>query len=234
MIATYLHFALALTLDKSNNYQTNVRSYYIYINRICNLDNFNNEHESDLEKLGQLRDYFASYRSLPSYSYMQQLLNMRSKDTIFKLIARLKLMGFLDLAPDKKLSPGKRFFERPLSDNSVQAGAFTATYNDSGNNIKIDEYLVKKPSITELIPVAGDSMKDLGILDGDTVVVERRPFANLGDIVVAIIDDKFTIKTLGKEKDQFILIPANQDFEIIRPKEQFSIYGVVAGQFRSY
>jgi repressor LexA len=198
------------------------------------MTDFNQVHESDIEKLGQLRDYFADHRSLPSYSYMQQLLNMKSKETISKLIARLKLMGFLDTAPDKKLSPGKRFFERPLSNSTVQAGAFTASYNEGGDYITIDEHLVKKPSITELIPVAGDSMKDLGILDGDTVIVERRPFANLGDIVVAIIDDKFTIKTLGKEKGMFVLIPANKDFEIIRPKEQFSIYGVVAGQFRSY
>lgn len=198
------------------------------------MTDFNQVHESDIEKLGQLRDYFAHHRSLPSYSYMQQLLNMKSKETISKLIARLKLMGFLDTAPDKKLSPGKRFFERPLSNSTVQAGAFTASYNEGGDYITIDEHLVKKPSITELIPVAGDSMKDLGILDGDTVIVERRPFANLGDIVVAIIDDKFTIKTLGKEKGMFVLIPANKNFEIIRPKEQFSIYGVVAGQFRSY
>ncbi len=198
------------------------------------MTDFNKAHESDIEKLGQLRDYFASYRALPSYSYMQTLLNVGSKNTIAKLVARLKLMGFLEIAPDKKLSPGKRFFERPLSSNTVQAGAFTATYNDGSDYITIDEYLVKKPSVTELIPVKGDSMKDLGILDGDTVIVEKRPFANIGDIVVAIIDDKFTIKTLGKEKDMFVLIPANKDFDIIRPKEQFAIYGVVAGQFRSY
>ena len=198
------------------------------------MTDFNQAQESDLEKLGQLRDYFASYHALPSYSYMQQLLNMRSKETISKLVARLKLMGFLDTAPDNKLNPGKRFFERPLSNATVQAGAFTAAYNEGGDYITIDEHLVKKPSITKLIPVAGDSMKDLGILDGDTVVVERRPYANIGDIVVAIIDDKFTIKTLGKEKELFVLIPANEDFEIIRPKEQFHIYGVVAGQFRTY
>lgn len=198
------------------------------------MDDFNQAHESDIEKLGQLRDYFSNYRSLPSYSYMQQLLKMRSKDTISKLVSRLKLMGFLDVAPDKKLSPGRRFFERSLSNTTVQAGAFTASHIDGGDYITIDEHLVKKPSITELIPVVGDSMKDLGIMDGDIVVVEKRPFANIGDIVVAIIDDKFTIKTLGKEKDSYVLIPANKDFEIIRPKEQFSIYGVVAGQFRSY
>ncbi len=198
------------------------------------MDNFNQAHESDIEKLGQLRDYFANYRSLPSYSYMQQLLNMRSKDTISKLVSRLKLMGFLDVAPDKKLTPGRRFFERSLSNTTVQAGAFTASHVDGGDYITIDEHLVKKPSITELIPVVGDSMKDAGILDGDIVVVEKRPFANVGDIVVAIIDDKFTIKTLGKENNHYVLIPANKDYETIRPKELFSIYGVVAGQFRSY
>ena len=198
------------------------------------MQDFNQIHESDIEKLGQLRDYFATYRSLPSYSYMQQFLNVRSKDTINKMIARLKLMGFLDTAPDNKLSPGKRFFECHLSYATVQAGALTSAYAEGGDYINIDERLVKKPSITELVPVKGDSMNGIGLLDGDTVVVQKRPVANEGDVVVAIIDDKFTIKTLGKEKDMFVLIPANKDFEIIRPKEQFSIYGVVAGQFRSY
>ena len=52
------------------------------------MNNFYQAHESDIDKLGQLRDYFASHRSLPSYSFMQQLLNIRSKDTISKLISR--------------------------------------------------------------------------------------------------------------------------------------------------
>lgn len=49
----------------------------------------------------------------------------------------------------------------------------TATYADGGDYISIDEQLVKKPSITELIPVRGDSMKDLGILDGDIAVIQK-------------------------------------------------------------
>lgn len=198
------------------------------------MNDFNQVHESDFEKLGQLRDYFASHRTLPSYSYMQQLLNMKSKETISKLVSRLKLMGFLDTAPDNKLSPGKRFFERHMSNATVQAGALTATYSEGGDYISIDEQLVKKPSITELVPVKGDSMKELGILDGDTVVVQKRPIANEGDIVVAIIDNEFTIKTLVKENGRYVLIPANKDFEVIRPKELFEIYGVVTSSFRIY
>jgi repressor LexA len=190
--------------------------------------------DSDQQYFGELQDYFASYRSLPSYSHMQEMLGLRSKDTVSKLVSRLKLMGFLDTAPDKKLIPGKRFFERPLANSTVQAGAFTETYAEGNDYITIDEHLIQKPSRTELIPVAGDSMKDVGILDGDIVVVEKRDLAHVGDIVVAILDDRFTIKTLGKENGKYVLIPANKDFDIIRPKELFSIYGVVVGQFRRY
>lgn len=77
-------------------------------------------------------------------------------------------------------------------------------------------------------------MKDLGILDGDTAVVQKRAMANVGDIVVAIIDDKFTIKTLGKENGKYVLIPANKDFEVIRPRELFEIYGVVTSSYLTY
>ena len=77
-------------------------------------------------------------------------------------------------------------------------------------------------------------MKDLGILDGDTAVYEKRPLANVRDIVIAIINNDFTIKELGKENNQFILIPHNKDFEIIRPKEHFEIYGVVTATYRTY
>lgn len=194
----------------------------------------NQASELDEQQLAQLRDYFADHRILPSYSYMQKLLQIKSKSTVSKLISRLKLLGFLDQAPDKKLIPGKRFFERPLSNSTVQAGAFTQAYSEGTEYLTIDEHLIRKPSKTELIPVKGDSMKDVGILDGDIVVVEKRQLANIGDIVVAIIDNEFTIKTLGKEKDQFVLIPANKNFDIIRPKEAFAIYAIVVGQFRRY
>lgn len=53
-------------------------------------------------------------------------------------------------------------------------------------------------------------------------------------LVVAVIDNVFTVKTLGKENGQFVLIPANKDFATIRPKEGFEIFGIVVGQFRSY
>jgi hypothetical protein len=69
---------------------------------------------------------------------------------------------------------------------------------DSGHEaLSIDEYLVANPARTVLIRVKGDSMIDAGIHSGDTVVAEKRSHANVGDIVVAIIDNEFTLKRLG-------------------------------------
>lgn len=195
---------------------------------------FDIQQEKSLERLANLRDYFAEYRTLPSYRYMQGLLGIRSKETIGKFIAKLKEENFLDEAPDKKLMPGERFFERHLSNNSVQAGGFTQILSEGGDYISIDRVLVKKPSVTEIVPVKGNSMKDKGLLDGDKAVVEKRAFAIIGDIVVAIVNDEQTIKTLERENGQYILVPANKNFEIIRPKEPFGIYGVVTGSFRTY
>src|SRR5687768_4014120 len=93
---------------------------------------FDNQQEKSRERLGKLRDYFAEYQALPSYRYMQDLLGIKSKETIGKFIAKLKEENFLDEAPDKKLIPGKRFFEVAQSNNTVQAGQLTQMYSEGG------------------------------------------------------------------------------------------------------
>ena len=72
----------------------------------------------------------------------------------------------------------------------------------------LDDYVVKQPSRTVMIPIKGDSMIDAGIHSGDIAVVERGTGASKGDFVVAIVDNEFTLKELGMERGRFILIPA--------------------------
>ena len=96
----------------------------------------------------------------------------------------------------------------------------------------IDEMVVRVPSKTVVVPVKGDSMMDAGILDGDKLVVEVQPHANVGDIVVAIVDNEFTVKYLDREKGQFVLKPANKAFPVIRPRGRLEIFGVMAGLVR--
>ena len=188
---------------------------------------------NDATYLAKLQDYYADNNVLPPYSTIMSLLGLRSKSPVAALIARLKLQGFLESTPEKRLKPGKRFFERPIYD-SVQAGAARQADDSRYDTITIDEYLVESPSNTVLINVKGDSMIDAGIMPGDTVVVEKRGPASIGDMVIAIVDNEFTLKTLGNEKGKFVLIPANPAYPVIRPKNDLEIFGVVVGQFRKY
>jgi len=186
-------------------------------------------------KLGKLQDYYARYKALPSYSYMSDKFNFGSKESVFRLVAKFKKELFLDLAPDNRLIPGKRFFERRKSLSTVQAGEFTNDHVEEFDSISIDALVIEKPSITELMDVEGPSMIEKGIFDGDTAIVQVRKDAKVGDIVVAIIEGgKKTIKTLGKEGDNYVLIPANKDFDTLRPENGFEIYGVLDWTFRKH
>jgi repressor LexA len=189
---------------------------------------------NDTDYLGKLQDYYATHKTLPSFAAITQLLGFKSKNAVTALVARLKLQGYVDSAPDKRLKPGKRFFERVLAESTVQAGFPSPASGDKHDSLSIDEYLVERPSQTVLITVKGDSMIDAGIVPDVVVVVEKRQLANIGDIVVAIVDNEFTLKTLAREGSEFVLLPANKAYPVIRPKGQLEIFGVVVGQFRKY
>lgn len=149
------------------------------------------------------------------------------------MVMRLKAERFLESSPDRRLKPGKRFFERPLAE-SVCAGLPSPAVDANPEGLSIDEYLVAHPSKTVLITVKGDSMVDAGIHAGDVVVVEKRTSANIGEIVVAIIDNEFTLKRVHKERGRIVLKPENKTYPVIRPKGDLEIFGVVVGQFRKY
>ncbi|MFZ1829017.1 MAG: S24 family peptidase [Candidatus Competibacteraceae bacterium] len=187
----------------------------------------------DAAYLARIQDYYAQWRSLPAYESLQAVLGLASRAGIGKVLKRLRDAGFLERTPDGRWTPTARFFERPLADASVPAGLPVGT-TDSGEAHSIDAWLVRQPSRTVLIPVTGDSMMEAGIHPGDRVVVERDAPARPGDVVVAIIDGEFTLKTLAVENDQAVLQPANPAYPVLRPSERLEIFGVVVGLIRSY
>lgn len=77
-------------------------------------------------------------------------------------------------------------------------------------------------------------MVDAGILEGDIVVVTRRPDARAGQIVVAIIDGEFTLKRLAFERGRPVLIAENSTYSPLRPRGGFEVFGVVVGLVRRY
>lgn len=188
----------------------------------------------DAEYLAKLQDYYADWKSIPSYAKLCEVFGIASKSWVKAILTRLSEAGFIERTPDGVWVPARQFYARPLAESSVQAGMPVSVTATQGEFFLIDEMLVDTPSKTTLIPVRGDSMIDAGIHDGDVAVVEKRNLANVGDIVVAIVDNEFTLKTLDKEHGHFILRPANQAYPVIRPKSTLEIFGVLIGLVRKY
>ena len=183
--------------------------------------------------LEKLQDYYAEHRVIPSYSVLATLWGVSAKSWVAECVKRFEEAGFLDWTPDRQLKPGRRFFERRVADAPVQAGLPNPAIAEGYDFVSsIDEMLVRVPSKTQLLKVRGDSMVEAGIHEGDYLVVERQAHANVGEIVVAIVDNEFTVKYLEREKGAFVLKPANKAYPVIRPRGRLEIYGVMAGLVR--
>ena len=85
-----------------------------------------------------------------------------------------------------------------------------------------------------MLRVRGDSMIELGILDGDYVVASKQPTANDGDVVVAgIPNDEATVKSFSTRNDQVVLTPANPTMSPMHfPANEITIYGKVVSVLR--
>ncbi len=188
---------------------------------------------NDGQHLYRLQDYYARHRVMPSYARIGALVGLHSKASVADLVLRMKAEGYVESTPDRRLKPGRRFFERTVAE-SVRAGQPTPAPDIALDTLTIDEHLVSNPSKTVLIKVKGDSMIGAGIHDGDVVVVEKKAAANAGDIVVAILDNEFTLKRFERERGRVVLRPENKAYPVIRPKGHTEIFGVVVGLIRKY
>lgn len=85
------------------------------------------------------------------------------------------------------------------------------------------------------LQVQGESMRDLGILDGDLIIAKQTEEASIGDIVVAMVDGETTVKSLYLTDNQWELRPANPDFQSrFVPLDKLGIQGVVVALQRVY
>ncbi|MCH5252151.1 MAG: transcriptional repressor LexA [Lachnospiraceae bacterium] len=82
-----------------------------------------------------------------------------------------------------------------------------------------------------MLNVRGESMINVGIYDGDKIIVQQTPVAKNGDIVVALVEDSATVKTYYKEAGRYRLQPENDTMEPIYVDEVI-ILGRVVGLFR--
>lgn len=94
-------------------------------------------------------------------------------------------------------------------------------------NVKID---TRYPHYA--LQVKGDSMRDMGVFDGDIALIRHQLIANNGDVIVAITEKGATLKVFKKEGSKIVLEPRNKDYPKIIP-EQIEVRGKFIGLIRN-
>ena len=93
----------------------------------------------------------------------------------------------------------------------VAAGRHILAEENWDGAMPVHSSLLKKNRQYFALRVRGDSMKDAGILEKDTALIQKQNTAKNGDIVVAVVDDKVTIKRFFKEANRIRLQPENAE-----------------------
>ena len=122
----------------------------------------------------------------------------------------------------------------PLLGESVQAGFPSPADDWLEDAIDLNQRFIKNPAATFLMRVAGDSMKDAGILHGDVVAVDRSLEARPGRIIVASVCGEFTIKRLWRMRGKLWLKAENPDYQPIEITDELEVVtvGVVVSVLR--
>jgi len=118
----------------------------------------------------------------------------------------------------------------------IAAGTPIEALRDQTASVAVPGALLGRGSEHYALEVAGDSMIDAGIFDGDTVIIQRCDVAENGSIVVALVDNQeATLKRLRKRGDSIALEPANQTYETrIFGPDRVKVQGRLVGLMRRY
>jgi repressor LexA len=117
----------------------------------------------------------------------------------------------------------------------IAAGMPIEALRDETNFIDVPGAMLAKDDCYAL-EIDGDSMIEAGILDGDTVIIERCDSAENGTIIVALVDDtEVTLKRLRRKGESIALEPANKEYETrIFGPGRVRVQGRLAGLMRNY
>ncbi|HOW28888.1 MAG TPA: transcriptional repressor LexA [Elusimicrobiota bacterium] len=114
----------------------------------------------------------------------------------------------------------------------VRAGLPMLAEENIESYINVDRNFIRGERLFAL-KVRGDSMKDAGIFEGDTVIIRPQETAQNGDIVVALNQSEATVKYYRLRRGEVYLEPANPDYLPLKARE-FDVLGKVVGLIRRY
>ncbi len=191
------------------------------------------EKEKLNNRINEISNFYSMNRRMPSYSEIGEMLGLKSKNAVSKLVVKLEQLEVLRRDGKGRLIPGSIAFPLKML-GTVEAGFPSPAEEELTDSLSLDDYLIENQTATFLLKVSGDSMIEAGILPGDMVIVNKGQAPKSGDIVIAEVDGEWTMKYLEKRGDDIALIPANPRFKPIRPKNELKIGGVVTAVVRKY
>ena len=206
------------------------------------------------ELLTYLSDHMQQHDVPPSFDEMRDALGLASKSGVHRLVSGLEERGYIRrlanraraieiLKPVTAVAGG--FVTRAVETASnlvslpllgrIAAGTPIEALSDPTNHLEIPASMVGSGEHFAL-EIIGDSMVGAGILDGDTVVIQRAETARHGEIVVALINQQeATLKTLLKEPGRVGLEAANPRYETrYFSTGEVEVQGKLAGLIRNY
>jgi repressor LexA len=194
------------------------------------------------EVLTSIKKYIAKNGYSPSVREVCEMMNLSSTATVFVHMRHLMNKGYLKqtdnkfrtlevLVPNEYLETKEDVVSVPLvgkvsCGNPIEAIEFPDEY------ISLPAYMIPKKEEIFTLKTEGMSMKNVGIFDGDIVIVKRTSSAKNGDFVVALDENGFTtLKTFYKEDGHYRLQPENETMSPII-LDKVDILGIAIGLYR--
>ncbi len=117
----------------------------------------------------------------------------------------------------------------PLVDAFISAGFPSPADDYLESKLDLNHLLIQHPSSTFFARVRGNSMIDVGIHDGDILIIDKSLEPQPNSVLVCFIDGEFTVKRVQKKNGDYYLIPQNKDFAPIKIEKSsdFRLWGVV-------
>ena len=187
------------------------------------------------KRKNKLINFYKNNKYIPSYEELKELFDVSSKSTVYNYVQKFIAEGLIDKTETGRLVPTNQIYQTKVL-GTVQAGFPGSEDQEKDNTMSLDEYLIEDPTSTFMLKVSGDSMINEGIREGDMVLVDRGKTPQQNDIVIARIENEWTMKYFIKNNNTAYLKAANEEYDDFYPDEdeELVIGGVVVSVVRKY
>ena len=195
---------------------------------------------STTEKIKELYDYIRSFQREnhfpPTVREIQTHFGIKSTASVSYYLKQLEIEGLIRHSKQKNRSieiVGESKIEQIPLLGEIAAGLPILAVENVDSYIPLPDGFFGKGGSLFMLQVRGKSMIEVGIDDGDYVIIRSQETAENGEIAAVMIENEVTLKRFYKEKDRFVLHPENKTMSDIIVDNAI-ILGVLVGLLRRY